>query len=473
MTGFHRLPLALILFLLLPSTDLPAQGGQAFLTTAWWKRMEYKRKKDHQVLVPTEQQVQFAWSDQPFAIHLPFQMRLQDVDGYQYTPRYALKYYVTGFGPYDKVETLEKFKEKWYRKQDAEEKARPKTEEERQAERERDDPPPEVKPKKEPRKGHFGLASSSIGLYRLDGQTLSRTTEYPLHWYNVAKSWQRTYAVANLDRSERGRERLQENKWPHTVKSSVGFSPASSGKAAFFLTFDPRKRGDNTYMWDYVGEKTEGTFHYQIEEKIKDDETDTWKQKVIAEGEVKITIRQNGFQVQRIETGRRGWWGRLRGNNKPDEETTFFEGEPKAAGSAITFESTWRTVAGSEKLAKRRRNFNYKGPAQTLSTMQAKIRVPSRMYDHVPPIFQNQQFMTTRDEMAGRWNVSDLDWIKIYTYRYDRKEIDRQLDRMAVLYGKNSPTSDNDDPGRQSERDQDGDDGEDEDEENLDAAPGA
>ncbi|MBT3289143.1 MAG: hypothetical protein HN380_17490 [Victivallales bacterium] len=470
MTGFRRIPLGLILLLLLPSTGVPAQGGEAFLTTAWWKRMEfYQRGKDHQVLVPTEQQIQFAWSDQPFAVHIPFHMRLQDVDGHQYTPRYILKYYVSGFGPYEEVDTVDKFKEKWYKKQDAEEKARPKTEEERQAERERNDPPAEVKPKKEPRKAHFRLGSSSIGMYRLDGQSLSRTEDYPLRWYESAESWRNTYSVENIDdASEWRREQLKEGKWPHTLKRGIGLSPASPGKAAFFLTFDPRKRLDGVHMWDYVGEKAEGIFHYQVEEEFRDPETDAWKQKVIAEGELEITVRQNGFQVQRIETGRRGWWGRVSGDNKPDETTEFLEGEPKAVGSSITFESTLRRARGTEKLADKRLNFSYKGPAQDTSTMQAKIRVPSRMYDHVRPIFLNQQFLTTYDKMAGRWDRSDLEWIKIYTYRYDREEIDRQLDRMAVLYGKNDPTSEDDDQGRQTARDQDEDDGDDEDEDDDD-----
>ena len=462
MTGFRRNLLGFLLFLLLPGAPASAQegaGGEAFLTTAWWKRMEYRRKKDHPVLVPTEQQIQFAWSDQPFAIHIPFDMRLLDMDGYQRTPGYVLKYYVSGFGPYDKVETVEKFKEKWYRKQDAEEKARPKTEEERQAERERNDPPAEVKPKKKPRKVHLELADSSIGLYRFDGQSLGRAEDYPLHWYEVAKSWHYTYAVENIDASDWRREQLKEGKWPHTVTSGGGFIPVASGKAAFFLTFDPRRRCDTTYMWDYVGEKAEGTLHYQVEEKVRDDETREWKYKVIAKGEFEITVRQNGFQVQRIETGRRGWWGRVSGNNEPDEVTAFLEGEPKAAGSSITFESTLRRVRGSEEMAENRRS--YKGPPQDTSTTTAEIRVPSRMYDHVPPIFMNQQFLTTDDEMGGRNNFSDLDWIKIYTYRYDRKEIDRQLDRMAVLYGKNDPTSEDDDQGRQTARDQDEDEEED------------
>ena len=474
MTRFHRIVLGfIVLLLLLPATDAAAQGGgEAFLTTAWWRRMDYKEKKDQQVLVPTEQQVQFAWSDQPFAIHIPFDMRLREVDGQQYTPHYVLKYYVSGFGPYEKVRTVEKFQEKWKKKQDAEERARPKTEDELQDERNNNAPPADVEQKKEPPKAHFDLTNSAIGLYRLDGESLVRTKEYPLRWYKVASDWRSTYGVKNIDDSEYLQKRLNEGNWPHTLSSDGVFEPASDGKAAFFLTFDPRNRqSDEVYMWDYVGEKAEGTFHYEIEEKFFDGESDSWKHKVISEGELEITIRQNGFQVSRIETGHRGWWGRVKGTNRADEITEFYEGEPKAAGPAITFESTWRQKRGSENLERARSSFNYKGPVETLSTMRAKIRVPSRMYDHVPPIFMNQQFVTERDSEAGRWNVNYLKWIKIYTYQYDREEIERQLDRMAVLYGKNDPTEPgNDDRGRRSadgEDDDDADDGDDDDSESA------
>lgn len=423
----RRLELCIILLSLWLIPIALAQSNnksKAFLTTARWKWTtplaagNLDKKEVIKNLLPTHQQIGFAWSDQPFSIHIPFKMRVIDVEGRKTTPHYTIKWYVTGFGPLHEKPFLERFEASWRRRQDALDQAR----NIEAAAGLRDAPPGGREDTadadtEERRHIVFSLDGCQAGWYRSDGGSLFSNRAAPLITFGSGRTgWWPFY---NLDRDEERRKKLeQEGHWPAGYTGRF-VEPNSDCEAAFFFCFDPRD--DPSPDWDQVGEKVEGVFHYEIEERVYHSRSREWKWEgnIVAEGELPITIRQNGFQIIRMITGERGEWGSVF-DSQWFNGTTEMVGKTEVKGNAIHFATDWvRKWTDSEDIRRER-----------VSKHEADVRLPLRLYDHVEPIVAIQHRLSQRNEegtVYDKWMVGRNGGFQVKAYRVDpelsRKEL--------------------------------------------------
>ena len=272
------------------STKAPAADVyMTMVETKEIKTLHGKRETD----VPTDQKISFAWSDQPFAIHIPFEMETRTVRNIDYTKEYLFRYYLRGFGPVPNRVKKDMF---------------------------------------------WNLVKTAAGVFRADRQVIDKRSG--LKYWSYGRS-----AVAIVNRSVSGVS-------GHSASKCSGAVPLGPGPVVFWLTIDPRRLDHvGGTAWTIFGEKTAGTLFYDILVKEKVD--DQFEFKSVDSGQFDFEIRQNGWQVRRFDTTITGDWQPRR--PKPGGITQYIADiDSSVRRASIISKHRFTRLGGREAVAKGR-----------------------------------------------------------------------------------------------------------------------
>ena len=343
-----------------------SQVGEIFMTRAEEKEFDVSGKKV-KVWVPADEKINFAWSDQPFAIHVPWDMvtEVKYIEDYLGAPRVARVYSKT----YQVALSLRGFMAK----------------------------------------GRDGASLPNIlstGLYRADGQPVFRNSSGKFHFM-------RRPSLPNLD--------YRPNDKPESIRL-YGQPVTASGKLAYWIVMDPRARRDRVNVghpelegslsagirdWDIFKDRCSGKISASID-VIEND-----KPVRVGSREYEIVLKQNGWEIRSSKVSFIGSW---------NQKVVALGSE----SSGVTSRVEWglediSTSWSGTKLDSRHRILRRPtdGPAQQ-TEVQILLDFPQRIWDHLPAegSCKMSQLSGGTNPASAKYGIAD---VTLKTYLSDEK----------------------------------------------------
>ncbi len=329
-----------------------------------------RKTPDQKIWVPSQEKIKFGWTDQPFAINIPFDLETEVRTLTQFTPTRtwvcSKKYQVTC--------TLTGFTYQMEGQQSAQ--RRPL------------------------------ITVEAAGIYRLDGQLVVKDG-------NTAGS---SVPILRL---------LDLGEKPYTLTLDL-YNVTGPGRMALYFIIGPSSDVFRHWQsaWGRVGESCSGKLRINVEME------DQGRRRVIVNREMDLTIKQNGWQLNRFKVTDEGDWKRRVGLMESGYTGVLEHLETKAnlgpgpqpaqVTSKVMLNLSPEYRPGYRPGDRRRNQIDY------------TLEIPSRFYDHAGGMGKSRLLQHNRRPFyEPQWFLT--------AYQYDEKSPENPGTRVALL-GERNPT---------------------------------
>jgi hypothetical protein len=366
----------------------PAQQDEIFLTTVEEKEfpdLTNKEAKKSASWVPTDQKIAFAWSDQPFAINIPFQMETIVVQTHK-GPEKKIKDYQLTFSASGFVATEPKSKNLL----------------------------------------NLVLIIREGGFYRLDDQPFRKTRPEKFLLRDngicpIGRGYSPLFTSSNwlIPNTD-----YEPNKKPDREIFPPSNIPnpeiAGPGRVAFYLTIHP---SEGEAWWKFL-ERCQGKLRVTIEE--------SWlvgyerKTKIICTKEISFTIRQNGWKLASYKVSQEPQF-----KSSTESLSKFprhiYKGPRNFnnLGAAVKIDTTANKVTITDRFQVLMAYWDKDKEVQDSNEINQRLELPGVFWDAMP----SRGFVEKRRAKKGFLDLNYLEWtwkdlgtkVDFFLFKYDEK----------------------------------------------------